>query len=65
VAWVFAIVLDVEIFQVHEIIEKCKNHDPPAGGGVPAKTSRKTIAYTNLLGCVIIYYRNDNDSHIF
>jgi len=27
VAWVFAIVLDVEIFQVHEIIEKCKNHD--------------------------------------
>jgi hypothetical protein len=24
---VFAIVLDVEIFQVHEIIEKCKNHD--------------------------------------
>ena len=26
-AWVFAIVLDVEIFQVHEIIEKCKNHD--------------------------------------
>jgi hypothetical protein len=27
VAWVFAIVLDVETFQVHEIIEKCKNHD--------------------------------------
>jgi len=27
VAWVFALVLDVEIFQVHEIIEKCKNHD--------------------------------------
>ena len=27
VAWVFAIVLYVEIFQVHEIIEKCKNHD--------------------------------------
>jgi hypothetical protein len=27
VAWVFAIVLDVEISQVHEIIEKCKNHD--------------------------------------
>jgi hypothetical protein len=27
VAWVFAIVLDVEIFQVHEIIVKCKNHD--------------------------------------
>jgi hypothetical protein len=27
VAWVFAIVLDGEIFQVHEIIEKCKNHD--------------------------------------
>src|SRR5665648_754626 len=27
VAWVFAIVLDVEIFLVHEIIEKCKNHD--------------------------------------
>jgi len=27
VAWVFAIVLDVEIFQVHEIIKKCKNHD--------------------------------------
>jgi hypothetical protein len=27
VAWVFAIVLDLEIFQVHEIIEKCKNHD--------------------------------------
>jgi hypothetical protein len=27
VAWVFAIVLDVEIFQVHEIIEKRKNHD--------------------------------------
>jgi len=27
VAWVFAIVLDVEIFQVHEIIEKFKNHD--------------------------------------
>ena len=23
----FAIVLDEEIFQVHEIIEKCKNHD--------------------------------------
>jgi len=27
VAWVFAIMLDVEISQVHEIIEKCKNHD--------------------------------------
>jgi hypothetical protein len=27
VAWVFAIVLDVAIFQVHEIIKKCKNHD--------------------------------------
>jgi len=27
VVWVFALVLDVEIFQVHEIIEKCKNHD--------------------------------------
>jgi len=27
VAWVFAIILDVETFQVHEIIEKCKNHD--------------------------------------
>jgi hypothetical protein len=27
VACVFAIVLDVEIFQVHEISEKCKNHD--------------------------------------
>jgi len=27
VAWVFATVLDVEISQVHEIIEKCKNHD--------------------------------------
>jgi hypothetical protein len=27
VAWVFAIVLDVEISQVHEINEKCKNHD--------------------------------------
>jgi hypothetical protein len=27
VAWVFALVLDVEISQVHEIIEKCKNHD--------------------------------------
>jgi hypothetical protein len=27
VAWVFAIVLDVEISQVHEIIEMCKNHD--------------------------------------
>jgi len=27
VAWVFARLLDVEIFQVHEIIEKCKNHD--------------------------------------
>jgi len=27
VAWVFATVLDVVIFQVHEIIEKCKNHD--------------------------------------
>ena len=26
-AWVFATVLDVEIFQVHEINEKCKNHD--------------------------------------
>ncbi|MCK7535713.1 MAG: hypothetical protein MZV63_34350 [Marinilabiliales bacterium] len=31
VAWVFAIVLDVEIFQVHEIIEKCKNHDTTGG----------------------------------
>jgi hypothetical protein len=37
VARVFAIVLDVEIFQVHEIIEKCKNHDPPAGGGEPRR----------------------------
>jgi hypothetical protein len=27
VACVFAIVLDGEIFQVHEIIKKCKNHD--------------------------------------
>jgi len=27
VAWVFAIVFDVEISQVHEIIEKSKNHD--------------------------------------
>jgi len=27
VAWVFATVLDVEISQVHVIIEKCKNHD--------------------------------------
>jgi len=27
VAWVFAIELDVAIFQVHEINEKCKNHD--------------------------------------
>jgi hypothetical protein len=27
VAWVFATVVDVEISQVHEIIEKCKNHD--------------------------------------
>jgi len=39
VAWVFALVLDVEIFQVHEIIEKCKNHDPPAGGGVPRRSA--------------------------
>jgi hypothetical protein len=34
VAWVFATVLDVEISQVHEIIEKCKNHD--TSGSVPA-----------------------------
>jgi len=27
VACVFAVILDVETFQVHEIIEKCKNHD--------------------------------------
>jgi hypothetical protein len=39
VAWVFAIVLDVEISQVHEIIEKCKNHDPPAGGGAPRRSA--------------------------
>jgi len=37
VAWIFTLVLDVEIFQVHEIIEKCKNHDPPAGGGAPRR----------------------------
>jgi hypothetical protein len=41
VAWVFAIVLDVEISQVHEIIEKCKNHDtqwesPAFSRGQPA-----------------------------
>jgi hypothetical protein len=39
VAWVFAIVLDEDIFQVHEIIEKCKNHDPPTGGGVPRRSA--------------------------
>jgi hypothetical protein len=39
VAWVFAVVLDVEIFEVHEIIEKCKNHDPPAGGGAPRRSA--------------------------
>jgi len=39
VAWVFAIVLDVEIFQVHEIIGKCKNHYPPAGGGAPRRSA--------------------------
>jgi hypothetical protein len=99
VAWVFALVLDVEISQVHEIIEKCKNHDTGwespgvqpgtagwfcAGGashqaglishrlvfGVLVQLSARknqpqAIAYTDLLGCVIIYYRNDNDSHIF
>jgi hypothetical protein len=37
-AWVFATVLDVEISQVHEIIEKFRNHDPPAGGGVPRRS---------------------------
>ena len=39
VAWVFAIVLNVEIFQVHEIIEKSKNHDPPTGGGAPRRSA--------------------------
>jgi len=39
VAWVFAIALDEEIFQVHEIIEKCKNHDLPAGGGAPRRSA--------------------------
>jgi len=44
VAWVFAIVLDVEIFQVHEINEKCKNHDPPAGGGAPRRSAGASLA---------------------
>jgi hypothetical protein len=39
VAWVFATVLDVEISQVHEIIERCKNHDPPAGGGATRRSA--------------------------
>jgi len=51
VAWVFAIVLDVETFQVHEIIEKRKNHDTrwefsgvqpgPAGWFLPNGFSRQ------------------------
>jgi len=72
VAWGFAIVLDVEIFQVHEIIEKCKNHDTrwECPGFQPGPAFRwkyyyvvvfaffhrkKAIAYTDLLGGVILF----------
>jgi hypothetical protein len=56
VVWVFALVLDEEIFQVHEIIKECKSHDPPSGRSYTAfsRGQPQAIAYTDLLGAVVI-----------